>query len=211
MFNKKEHDKQRRKIYYSNSKEGKKMREESKEYHKQYRIKNREKIRQKSKAWQQVYNSDTEQGRKMREEASQYHKKRRLANPKHFIELRKKYRLKNKNRIMRWGKKWRTHNPETYLLGCVKKRCKKHKIKFNLTKEDIVIPKHCPYLNIKLELYPKRKFYNSPSIDRIDNTKGYIAGNVQVVSAKANICKNDLTIPQLITFAENILRLHKNQ
>lgn len=33
---------------------------------------------------------------------------------------------------------------------------------------------------------------NSPSLDRVDTTKGYIQGNVKVISTKANILKRDL-------------------
>jgi cupin superfamily acireductone dioxygenase involved in methionine salvage len=37
----------------------------------------------------------------------------------------------------------------------------------------------------------------APSIDRIDNTRGYIKDNIIIVSRRANILKKDATIDEL--------------
>lgn len=91
------------------------------------------------------------------------------------------------------------------MLIRIKQSAKKRNIRFNLTKEDIIIPKKCPYLNIKL--YPSQHKIkdHSPSLDRIDNTKGYIKGNIEVVSHLANTCKSSLSRKQLLIFAKAIL------
>lgn len=47
---------------------------------------------------------------------------------------------------------------------------------------------------------------NSPSLDRIDPTKGYVPGNVQVVSFLANRAKSNLSDAQLRTFCTAILQ-----
>jgi hypothetical protein len=64
-------------------------------------------------------------------------------------------------------------------------------------------PLSCPILDVPLD-YKKHTEY-SPSIDRIDNSKGYIDGNIQVVSIKANRMKNSATESELIKFAQNVI------
>jgi hypothetical protein len=80
---------------------------------------------------------------------------------------------------------------------------------FNLEFEDIIIPSHCPYLNIELTTDPNNSSQpNYYSIDRIDSSKGYVKGNIQIISRLANTMKNNATIGQLITFSENVLKIH---
>ncbi len=39
--------------------------------------------------------------------------------------------------------------------------------------------------------------FNSPTLDRIDPVKGYVPGNIVVVSLRANTIKNDATMDEL--------------
>lgn len=80
-------------------------------------------------------------------------------------------------------------------------------LEFSLSPEDIVVPEFCPILGIPLEKQRGAMTANSPSVDRIDNSKGYTKDNISVISSKANKCKQDLTIEQV----EKLLKYMKKE
>jgi hypothetical protein len=91
----------------------------------------------------------------------------------------------------------RVANPVPYMLTTAKRRAKQMGLDFSLTREDIVIPQRCPLLGIELNLVRGRVSDSTPSLDRIDNAKGYVPGNVWVISYKANTIKSRATIEEL--------------
>lgn len=104
----------------------------------------------------------------------------------------------------------RSRNKKTTLLTNAKQRAKKHNIDFNIVADDIVFPEYCPVLGIKLEYNLNKLSDNSPTIDRIDNMKGYIKGNIKVISWRANRIKCDASIDEIekilsYMYGENIL------
>jgi hypothetical protein len=91
------------------------------------------------------------------------------------------------------------------MLTRAKSRAKQKNIPFNLTLEDIEVPETCPLLGIPIEIQPKKGYHpNSPSLDKIIPEKGYIKGNVWVISNRANTLKNDATLQELKTLVENL-------
>jgi hypothetical protein len=71
-------------------------------------------------------------------------------------------------------------------------------VPFTITVKDIVIPSHCPILGIPL--FPKKGKGggdNSPSLDKIKPERGYVPGNVIVISNRANRLKSDASISEL--------------
>ncbi len=50
---------------------------------------------------------------------------------------------------------------------------------------------------------------NSCTIDRIDNSKGYIPGNIQLVTWQANCMRNHWALDELIDFCKDVARWHK--
>lgn len=91
--------------------------------------------------------------------------------------------------------KLKTQNPSKNLWKLAKRRSVERGIFFDLKIEDICVPTHCPILGIPLTIRPvglkKYQAYDgSPSIDRIDNSKGYTKENIHVISYKANVIKN---------------------
>lgn len=87
------------------------------------------------------------------------------------------------------------------------RRCKADTIKtrreFTITLDDLwPFPDYCPIFGYKL-IYKKSKDRGHrpkelASIDRIDANKGYVPGNVQIISWEANRLKGAMTLPQLI-------------
>lgn len=48
----------------------------------------------------------------------------------------------------------------------------------------------------------------SCSIDRIDSSKGYVKGNIQLVTARTNMTKGNMTNEQFIQFCTRVAKLH---
>ncbi len=77
-------------------------------------------------------------------------------------------------------------------------RAKRDGLEFNISKEDITVPTHCPILRIPIKKNTGSGFHNdSPSLDRVDNSKGYVKGNIRVISNRANLLKCDATLEEL--------------
>ncbi len=94
---------------------------------------------------------------------------------------------------------------EYRMLTRAKSRAKQNNIPFNLELTDIVIPEKCPLLGIPIEIQPKKGYHpNSPSLDKIIPEKGYIKGNVWVISNRANTLKNDASLQELELLVENL-------
>jgi len=74
------------------------------------------------------------------------------------------------------------------LLAGAKARALRAGLPFNLTEEDIVIPEFCPVLGLRLSHNWRGSgpHDNSPSVDRLVPSLGYVRGNVVVVSWRAN-------------------------
>ena len=115
----------------------------------------------------------------------------------------RKLQIKERRRL------WILNNKLRKLLKDAKLRAKKRNMEFNITEDDVFIPKYCPLLGIPIYLDVKINGRdNSPSLDRIDNTKGYIKGNVWIISNRANSIKRDADSSELLNI---ILGLRKKK
>lgn len=124
----------------------------------------------------------------------------------YFKKLRLKLCPDFKDKIRKQKKKSRERNFEQEILRQCKSRAERKGLEFNLNLSDIVIPDKCPLLEVPFNFGNKKNYEYTPSIDRIDNSKGYIKGNVQIISMKANAMKNSASPEELYTFCKNILR-----
>ena len=148
-------------------------------------------------------------------EAAIKREKHRESNNKKYIE---KYHSdpefkKHRNETSKKSNlKMKKEHPERIMLYSSRRRAKEKGWEFNIDESDIIIPTHCPILGI--ELIPGGlgiHAFNSPSIDRIDSSKGYIKGNVRVISLRANMMKNDADLQELEQFCKNILNYMNNE
>jgi hypothetical protein len=69
-----------------------------------------------------------------------------------------------------------------------------------------IAPTQCPVFNKKFSDLGSGFSPWSPSIDKIDPKKGYVPGNIQVISLMANCMKRDATPTQLKQFAHWVLK-----
>lgn len=92
----------------------------------------------------------------------------------------------------------RIGRPDRLMLNTARYRAKRDNVEFNIDLSDIIIPEICPVLGIPIFRSTTGKVCdNSPSLDRVNNHKGYIKGNVRVISNKANAMKRDHTLETL--------------
>ncbi len=109
---------------------------------------------------------------------------------------------KNQEGRARWCREMIDANPRKFLWYRIKWAATARKLDFNLDVEDFVIPNFCEVLGIPISLsYPKtggprRPSPNSASVDRLDSSKGYVKGNIKIISHLANTIKSVGTAEQ---------------
>lgn len=122
----------------------------------------------------------------------------RAANPRRYREMSATREAKR-----------RRNNPTMTMYDNAQQRAKRAGLEFTISQDDLVIPEVCPVLGVALATPKERggkQKDNSPSLDRIDNTKGYTPDNVWIVSYQANRMMSNATPSQLLTFAASMQR-----
>ena len=128
------------------------------------------------------------------------HTKKYISERKeHYKQLNDEWRKNNPD----YQKKWTKKCPESQLLRSARQRAKQKNMECNITQNDIHIPKICPVFKVP---FVKGTEY-APSLDRIDNTKGYTPENIVVVSRKANVMKNNGSVQDLKMLVEYYSKL----
>lgn len=130
----------------------------------------------------------------------EYHKKWRAKNSERAKAIQAEYRKNHPD----CTRDWRKANPLKHMMNKLRQRAKKAGLEFNLKPEDINIPEYCPILGLKLSTQDGLTA-NTPSVDRIDNTKGYLPDNIRVISYRANGLKSNMnkeTLQKLIDYID---------
>ena len=131
-------------------------------------------------------------------------------NREKHLKLSADWRKQNPERMREIRRKWLDDNPDKQLLHNAKMRSRVMALPFNITIEDIVIPELCPVLGIKLcwTRGRGRTQPDVPSIDRVIPSKGYIKGNVRVISWRANCLKRDGTLREFEAIVSYLKEAH---
>ncbi len=114
----------------------------------------------------------------------------------HVKKLNHQRYLNNPEQYKQYSRRWRNTHPEQKLIQGAKERARKCNLPMNITAADIIIPKLCPVLGIPLKINRSKAKDNSPTLDRVNPIKGYIKGNIHVISFRANAIKNAGTIEE---------------
>ena len=148
-----------------------------------------------SKEW---YEKNKEQ---VKAKAKQYYHD----NKEKVLEDVKKYREANRPKIQEKGREYYRRKLKNRLLNAARARAQKQNLEFDLTENDIILPRFCPLLGVEMFVTESRRGSKdcSFSLDRIDSTKGYIKGNVWIISHKANTMKSSSTLQEFELMAQN--------
>ena len=167
-----------------------------------YREKNREAVRQRNTdAYHNKLKHDPEYVQGRRDYGKRYRKNQREQNPdqvkKAWRDQAQKYR--GSEQWLEDRKKDYDRNRLKHLVRSARARAKEFDLPFDISHEDLVIPEICPVLGIPILLNcgDARRNPNAPSIDKVIPSRGYVKGNVVVVSWRANKLKSDATIEEL--------------
>lgn len=154
----------------------------------------------------------------------EYHKRKlehsakyRATHKEHIKEYSNEYNMRPEvvERKAIWyqnNKKNRNINGQIIdMITRAKNRAIEKGVPFNLTIEDVTYTDICPLLNIPLNWEGGPRTKNTPSLDRIIPEKGYIKGNVRIISNLANMMKSYASSEELKTFSKNINEYMKNE
>lgn len=90
-----------------------------------------------------------------------------------------------------------------------KSRARLSGIPFDIEENDLQIPLLCPILGIPLIAELGGRKDTTPSVDKLIPEKGYVKGNVKIISWLANCIKRDCTDPEVFEKIAAYLRANR--
>lgn len=149
---------------------------------KSYRQNNKEKCAQATARWKQSH-PEYNEVRATRE------RDKRRDNPAYAASQRETAR------------QWRSNNLTRTMHNSAKNNSVARGLEFSIEISDITVPETCPVYGFLLDTRSGKRNDRSASLDRVNNDKGYIPGNVVVISWKANRDKRSLSYSQVLSLA----------
>lgn len=104
--------------------------------------------------------------------------------------------------------RWQVRDPKNAwacsATGGAKARAKKAGLPFDIDKEYVrsLVPDVCPVLGTPFVFYGHKLRPDSPSLDRLIPSRGYVRGNVAVISQRANAIKSDASADEIQRVAD---------
>ena len=150
-----------------------------------------------------------------KEKQKEYHKEYRRKYKDALYEKAKIYKENNREKVQTYNKKWNIDrldkDPRAVLPTRARSNAKDKNLECTISKEDFILPlpTHCPILGIPIQFNKDERKENSISIDRVDNSKGYVPGNIAIISSKANSNKGNLSIEDIKRLYSYVLQ-HTN-
>ena len=130
------------------------------------------------------------------------------------FEISKGYRANQCRKCRQLGKRKNlSKNPYSYISHLYNQLSHRRKAthEFNITREDLhkIYDKQkgiCAYSGVKMTNIKDGTGYHltNVSIDRIDNTKGYVKGNISLVCLACNMMKYTLELEELVDWCKKI-------
>jgi len=164
-----------------------KTKENVRAYKRKYYVKNRKRILKEKREYYLANRQN------ILAKCKAYHAKNAGARQQYQTEYRKKFGKKINEKL----KRKRRNNPALGMLKHAKYSARKKGIPFNLTLKDIEVPKVCPVFGFRLSVGNAIRNSKSPSLDRVNPRKGYVKGNVRVISWRANDLKKNATLKEV--------------
>ena len=120
-----------------------------------------------------------------------------IGKKKQTVDKEAKWKLK-------WGNKNGSaiYHEQRHKFRMKKANCVRNGVKWNIEFGEIDWPTHCPMLGNELDYFNIGHKDKWPTFDKIVPSKGYVKGNVQIISWRANRIKNDATPAELLKIAE---------
>ena len=125
-------------------------------------------------------------------------------------------RLGYNYRLIHGNREQAEHRQLTYMLHNSKRRATQRGLEHNITLDYLrtLVRDYCPYLGVQLNWESQagsdkqvNARANSPSLDRIDSSKGYVEGNVVIASFRANTIKNNANERELLRMGRCLAQL----
>lgn len=168
-------------------------------------LENRRKYREENR--EKVLKYQREHYRKNSDAIKEYQKQYYLENSEYVDARNRAYQHFHEEEISKWQKGYRVDNYRKLLLRRLKQRAMEQNVPFDLSLDDLQIPTHCPVLGKPLVIGGGRGFSDwSPSTDRVIPKLGYVKGNVQIISNRANLLKRDASLEELEKLVDYVRR-----